>query len=374
MMYILLFIIVVALAYVNGANDNIKPFATVYGSGVLSYRRAVAFATGAQVAGSVMSIVVAGTLIEAFSGKGFVPFEIVAMSSFLAAVGVGAVVAVGIATWLGLPISTTHSLIGGLIGGGLALAPADLSWVTLGVVFALPLVLSPVMAMMLVAVLYPILRSVRESWGVEANTRLVARPKISAVAMQSDGTLAAVAGGVSLELDNDESPANEYIGSVFGINAQRVVDVLHLGSATSLGFARGLNDTPKILGILIAAHAVGGLNTRAALVLVAGAMALGGLLHSRKLADTLGHNITSINHGQGLLANTISSFLVILASLVGMPVSTTHVSSGAIFGIGIWTGDANWAVVRTILLAWAVTLPVAAVTAYAFAHSVAFFA
>ena len=374
MMYILLFIIVVALAYVNGANDNIKPFATVYGSGVLSYRRAVAFATGAQVAGSVMSIVVAGTLIEAFSGKGFVPFEIVAMSSFLAAVGMGAVVAVGIATWLGLPISTTHSLIGGLIGGGLALAPADLSWVTLGVVFALPLVLSPVMAMMLVAVLYPILRSVRESWGVEANTRLVARPKISAVAMQSDGTLAAVAGGVSLELDNDESPANEYIGSVFGINAQRVVDVLHLGSATSLGFARGLNDTPKILGILIAAHAVGGLNTRAALVLVAGAMALGGLLHSRKLANTLGHNITSINHGQGLLANTISSFLVILASLVGMPVSTTHVSSGAIFGIGIWTGDANWAVVRTILLAWAVTLPVAAVTAYAFAHSVAFFA
>lgn len=373
-MYILLFIIVVALAYVNGANDNIKPFATVYGSGVLSYRRAVAFATGAQVAGSVMSIVVAGTLIEAFSGKGFVPFEIVAMSSFLVAVGVGAVVAVGIATWLGLPISTTHSLIGGLIGGGLALAPADLSWVTLGVVFALPLVLSPVMAMMLVAVLYPILRSVRESWGVEANTRLVARPKVSAVAMQSDGTLAAVAGGVSLELDNDESPANEYIGSVFGINAQRVVDVLHLGSATSLGFARGLNDTPKILGILIAAHAVGGLNTRAALVLVAGAMALGGLLHSRKLANTLGHNITSINHGQGLLANTISSFLVILASLVGMPVSTTHVSSGAIFGIGIWTGDANWAVVRTILLAWAVTLPVAAVTAYAFAHSVAFFA
>ena len=373
MMYAFLFIVVLALAYVNGANDNIKSFATVYGSGVLDYRRAVTFATTAQVAGSAMSIVVAGSLIEAFSGKGFVPVETVAISAFLVAVAVGAVVAVGIATRLGIPISTTHSLIGGLIGGGLALAPANLSWVTLGVVFALPLVLSPVMAMMLVAVLYPILRSVRESWGVEATTRLVARPKVRAVAMQSDGTLAAVAGGVSLELDNGESPANEYVGSVFGMNAQRVVDVLHLGSATSLGFARGLNDTPKILGILLAANAVGGLNTNATLVLVASAMALGGLLHSRKLADTLGHNITSINHGQGLLANSVSSSLVILASLVGMPVSTTHVSSGAIFGIGIWTGDANWAVVRTILLAWVVTLPVAAIAAYTFAQSAAFF-
>ena len=63
MMYALLFIVVLALAYVNGANDNIKSFATVYGSGVLDYRRAVTFATTAQVAGSAMSIVVAGPFI-----------------------------------------------------------------------------------------------------------------------------------------------------------------------------------------------------------------------------------------------------------------------------------------------------------------------
>ena len=64
---------------------------------------------------------------------------------------------------------------------------------------------------------------------------------------------------------------------------------------------------------------------------------------------------------------------MILASIAGMPVSTTHVSSGAIFGIGVWTGNADWAVVRTILLAWVVTLPVAAASAYTLGRSVVFF-
>lgn len=373
MMYALLFVVVLALAYANGANDNIKAFATVYGSGVLSYRRALAFATGAQVAGSAMSILVAGALIEAFGGKGFLPDEAIASYGFLIAVALGAVVAVGIATRLGIPISTTHALVGGLAGAGLAFAPAELSWMTLGAVFALPLVLSPGLAMVLVAALYPVARRVRKVWGIEATTRVVATPKIALAVMQADGTAAAIQQGVSIGLEDGETAHSSRSRNLFDADAQRVADVLHLGSAISLGFARGLNDTPKILGVLLAAHVVGGLNTTVTLVLVGGAMALGGVLHSRRLAHTLGRKITSINHGQGLLANSVSSSLVILASFAGMPVSTTHVSSGAIFGIGVWTGDADWTLVRTILLAWVVTLPIAAAAAYAMGQSVLFF-
>ncbi len=373
MMYALLFVVVLALAYANGANDNIKPFATVYGSGVLPYRRAVAFATGAQVAGSAMSILVAGALIKAFSGKGFLPDEAISSYGFLMAVGMGAVVAVGIATRLGIPISTTHSLIGGLAGAGLAFAPDEISWITLGAVFALPLVLSPGLAMVLVAALYPIASKVRKVWGIQATTRVVATPKVGLAAMQSDGTAAAMQQGVSIGLEDGEIARSSHSKNLFDADAQRVADVLHLGSAMSLGFARGLNDTPKILGVLLAANVVGGLNTTVTLVLVAAAMALGGLMHSRRLVHTLGRKITSINHGQGLLANGVSSSLVILASFAGMPVSTTHVSSGAIFGIGVWTGDTDWTLVRTILLAWVVTLPVAAVAAYAMGQSVLVF-
>jgi inorganic phosphate transporter, PiT family len=97
---------------------------------------------------------------------------------------------------------------------------------------------------------------------------------------------------------------------------------------------------------------------------IAGMMALGGLLHSRRLAETMGHEITSMNTGQGLVSNGVASVLVIGASLLGTPVSTTHVSTGSIFGIGMWTGTANWRIVGGILLAWVAPLPMGAAFAY----------
>jgi PiT family inorganic phosphate transporter len=87
------------------------------------------------------------------------------------------------------------------------------------------------------------------------------------------------------------------------------------------------------------------------------AMLFGGILHSRKLAETLGKNITTLNRGQGLAANVVSSTLVIVASLMGSPVSTTHVSTGAIFGVGIWQRQISWKVAGGIVLAWVATFP-----------------
>jgi len=88
-------------------------------------------------------------------------------------------------------------------------------------------------------------------------------------------------------------------------------------------------------------------------------MAVGGLLNARAVAETMSKKITQINHGQGLSANLVTSFLVIIASKFGIPVSTTHVSVGALFGISMVSKSQNNKVIKSILLSWLITLPVA---------------
>ena len=86
----------------------------------------------------------------------------------------------------------------------------------------------------------------------------------------------------------------------------------------------------------------------------------GSLVHSEKIAETLSNRITGMNPDHGFLANVVTSVLVVFASKWGMPVSTTHVSCGALFGIGIANGQARWKMIRTILVAWLLTLPLSA--------------
>src|SRR6266542_575778 len=94
---------------------------------------------------------------------------------------------------------------------------------------------------------------------------------------------------------------------------------------------------------------------------VATTIAVGGLLSARRVAETMSHKITAMNHGQGFTANLTTAILVVLASLFGLPVSTTHVSVGSLFGIGVTTGKANLRTVNAIVLSWLVTLPCAAI-------------
>jgi PiT family inorganic phosphate transporter len=140
------------------------------------------------------------------------------------------------------------------------------------------------------------------------------------------------------------------------------LDGLHYLSGGAVGFARGLNDAPKIVALLIAARA---LPSTAGLALVSTVMAVGGLLNARRVAETMSNRITRMSPGQGLTANLVTSLLVTLASRFGLPVSTTHVSVGALFGIGTVSGTARWRTVLTILLAWGTTLPLGAALAAA---------
>jgi PiT family inorganic phosphate transporter len=92
-------------------------------------------------------------------------------------------------------------------------------------------------------------------------------------------------------------------------------------------------------------------------------MGAGAVIHARKIAETMAHRITRMNHGQGFVSNLVTAGLVLVASRFGLPVSTTHVSCGSLFGIGAVTGQAQWKTIAGVLLAWIVTLPLSATLA-----------
>ena len=360
MIPILLFLATCFLAYSNGANDNFKGVASLYGSGTAGFRTALAWATVTTFAGSISAIFLAQSLLKKFSGKGLVPDALTGSPSFLLAVVLAAACTVILATLTGFPVSTTHALTGALVGGGLVAAGARVNFAALGKNFVTPLVLGPVLAIALGAGLYLMLRFLRLRFGLTKEWCACVGVEERVVAMPQPVSLFArpvALAEITATIGDVESCAERYAGSFLGVRAQGLMDALHFLSAGVVSFARGLNDTPKIVAMLLLLHA---LDIRWGFAAVAVMMGLGGLLNSRRVAETMGKKITAMNHGQGFSANLATGVLVILASVFGLPVSTTHVSVGALFGIGLTTGSANPGVMRNIVLSWIVTLPCAA--------------
>ncbi|HEX6839547.1 MAG TPA: anion permease [Polyangia bacterium] len=350
--------VVMFLAWSNGSNDNFKGVATIYGSGTASYRASLWWATITTVAGSMLTLALAAGLLDTFSAKGLVPDAVAASSTFLAAAALGAAVTVLAATVIGMPVSTTHALTGALIGAGVS-SGSGVHFGVLGKSFLLPLILSPVLAMALTTGLYPLARALRARLGIERQSCVCIGEELAPVAMAADGS-GAVDGRVRLAVSAGASCVDRYPGAVVGVSAQCALDTMHFVSAGAVCFARGLNDTPKIVAILLAAKAVG---APIGLGGVAVAMALGGLLGARKVADTMSKKIVTLNAGQGFVANVTTAALVIAASRFGLPVSTTHVATGGLFGIGAINGTAKGKTIVSILIAWLTTLPMGAAVA-----------
>jgi PiT family inorganic phosphate transporter len=360
-MALLIAVAVAWLAFVNGANDNFKGVATLYGSRTLAYRPALAWATITTAAGSLCAGLLAGGLVQRFSGRGLVPEAVAVDPAFLLAVGLGAAGTVLLATRFGFPVSTTHALTGALLGAGVSLAGASqVSYATLASSFFLPLLLSPLLALGLAALIHSAARWTRHALGV-SEEMCVCVGGVSQLATLVPGAgMVELASGLRVTVDTLESCESRYVGTVLGFSVQRLLDRLHVLSAGSVGFARGLNDTPKIAALMVAAGALGATSS---LGFVALAIAAGGLLAARRVAATMSFGITRLNHGQGFSANLVTGVLVALASPLGLPVSTTQVSCGALFGIGVVSGEARWNTITRILGAWLVTLPLAALLA-----------
>jgi len=356
----LLFLILVTcfLAYSNGANDNFKGVASLFGSGTTGYRRAIWWATATTFTGSIASMLLAQSLLTKFSGKGLVPDQIVGSESFLLAVALGAGLTVIVATLTGFPVSTTHALTGGILGAGLVAVGTGVNVRSLGGGFLLPLGLSPILALALAAALYLVLRFMRLQLGITKEWCICVGEKAQVVPIPQPASIITLQSNVSSTLIVSAGElrdcAERYTGTCLGIRSQTIMDTAHFLSAGIVSFARGLNDTPKIAAMLLVARA---LDIRWGIVAIALAIAIGGLVSAGRVAETMSHRITGMNHGQGLAANLSTGLLVILASTYGLPVSTTHVSVGSLFGIGLIARKANVKVVLGIVLSWLLTLP-----------------
>ena len=272
MLVTLIFLAVCFLAYSNGANDNFKGVASLFGSRTCGYRVAISWATITTLAGCIAALFLAQALLKKFSGKGLVPDALIASPQFVLAVALGAGVTVILATLLGFPISTTHGLAGALVGAGLAASPDAVNVALLGKAFVMPLLASPLLAVATGGAVYLAFRFARLRLGVTKEMCVCAGVEQLVLPLpQPEGVFAAqTLPTLSVAVENPSACAQRYAGTVLGVNAGRLLDTLHFFSAGAVSFARGLNDTPKIAALLLAA---GALDIRLGLVAVAAAMA-----------------------------------------------------------------------------------------------------
>ena len=285
------------LAYSNGANDNFKGVASLYGSKTTGYRTAIAWATFSTFAGSVAAIFLAQSLLKRFSGKRLLPDALVGSEYFVLGVAVGAGATVILATLTGFPISTTHALTGAMLGSGWLAVGSQVDVAVLGRTFFLPLLLSPFLAVVLGSSLYLLFRwsrlrlGITKEWCICLGEEQVVVPMpqpSSVLALQAAAPVVTVCAAKMSEC------SQRYTGRVWGVSSQGAMDVAHFFSAGAVSFARGLNDTPKIAALLMVLPALG---ARSSLVAVAVAIATGGLLSARRVAETMSHKVTAMNHG-----------------------------------------------------------------------------
>jgi inorganic phosphate transporter, PiT family len=361
--FLLALVGVAFLALANGANDNFKGVATLFGSRTTSYKIALVWGTLTTLVGSLAAFFLAQKLMHTFTGKGLVPDEVLYLSSFSIAVTMASALTVFLATLLGFPVSTTHAITGALVGAGVLASPENVNLGKLGSSLLLPLLFSPVIALFGAAALYPLLSRTRTWFGVTRESCLCIGNRIL-VRAPKGFPLGAAAGVLQIECCPQISVGTEitceerYMGQVWGLSAKTLLDTGHFVSAGLVSFARGLNDTPKIAALLLLSGSF--TTSHSSLGVVAFMMALGGIFFAKKIATTMSHNITEMNDGQGFSANIVTSLIVLVASHLGLPVSTTHVSCGSIIGIGTTTKQAKWGSISRIAMAWVITLPVAA--------------
>lgn len=308
MLLVLLFLAVAFVAFTNGANANFKGVASLYGSQTATFKQALWWGTATTLAGSLTAMALADGMLKKFGGRGLVPDELVQSPTFVTATATGAAATSFLATRLGFPVSTTHALIGALIGAGLAGSGSQVHFDALLTQFVFPLCFSPVVALVISIVVYSIFK-----------------------------------------LTGQLPPARSWR-----------LDTLHYLSAGAASFARGLNDTPKMVALLLV---VPDLNRTIAFMLVSIMIAVGALVDARRVAETLAKKITEMNPSEGFVASLVTAGLVSTLSLHSLPVSTTHVSVGSMLGIGIVNRRAHWSKAGEILVAWLSTVPCGAAIA-----------
>lgn len=328
--------------YINGFHDTANAIATVVSTKVLSPRQAIVWATFWNLLGALM-----GTAVAATIGKGLVDSTAVTMTTVLCAL-LGAIVWNLFTWWLALPSSSSHALVGGLCGAALATVNGDWSVLKWHVIDAngvhsglwpkivMPMFLSPLFGLIGGALLMYFLLAVLRK----------ATPR--------------------------------FVGVVFG-KAQLV-------SAGFMGYSHGSNDAQKTMGIIALALFTGTnagvfndvpewlhfLRTptfevsRWVMITCALTMAAGTAAGGWRIIRTMGHKMVKLQPVHGFAAETTAAVIIHGATTLGIPVSTTHVITTSIMGVGATKrlSAVKWGLVSRIIWAWVLTLPVTGLLSY----------
>ncbi len=343
------------IAFANGQNDVSKGIATLVGSGVTNHRRAIVWGALWTGAGGLAAAVLAGAMVATF-GKGLLVAGTTATLAAALAMLLGAAVWVMIATRTGLPVSTTHAIVGSLTGVTvIAYGAGAIHWASLERKIVLPLLLTPLVALAATALL---LRATRRPGTVAADCACVVPARAAIIA---DGALCAAArvAMVPPRLVLATSAAC----AAAPVTARVTINHLHWLTSGATSFARGLNDAPKIVALSLAGAILTGeaITGPTWFVVITAAMVAGSLYGGLRVTRVLAERVTRMDHHEGFVANLVTAVLVGLGAWQGLPLSTTHVSTGAIVGAGTQrAGAIDWRTVRGLLLAWVVTLPCAA--------------
>jgi PiT family inorganic phosphate transporter len=319
------------MAWNIGANDVANAMGTSVGSKALTLGRAVVLAALFEFAGACL----AGERVTATIQKGIVSPAAFSLDPMWFAIGMlAALGATGallhLASYWGLPISTTHAVVGGVLGSGLVVAgPGAVNWGALAQI-ALSWVISPCLSGVV-------------SFGLYRAIRLfVLQPAL------------AVTGG-----GGEESPL------------EPLFIPLQVSSACLVAFSHGANDVSNAIGPVASVFqtfSTAAVHQEAAiplwlLALGGAGIVLGLATWGWRVIETVGKKITALSPSRGFAAEAGAAMTIFCASLLGLPISTTHALIGALLGVGLahgGVGAVQWRTLREVLLSWVGTLPATA--------------
>lgn len=390
------------MAWGIGANDVANAMATSVGSKAITIKQAIIIAAIFEFAGAIL----AGGQVTSTIRKGIIDVSDLGATPEILVLGMlAALLAAG--TWLliashkGWPVSTTHSIVGSIIGFAIVGIGMDaVQWGKVGTI-VMSWVTSPLLAAVLAFFIFrSVQKLILETENPLENAKKYVPMYIFFVGfILSMVTMVKGLKHIGLDIEGMEAV---YISIGIGVmlmllgkflinrlkfeasddmdfhytNVEKIFSMLMLLTACAMAFAHGSNDVANAIGPLAAVASIvesGELSQESALpiwILFVGGVGivLGLAMYGRKVIETVGTKITELTPSRGFCCEVSAATTVVLASGIGLPISTTHTLVGAVLGVGMARGMSalNLSVVRGIFMSWIVTLPIGGVLAIIF--------
>jgi len=379
------------MAWNIGANDVANSMASAVGAKAITIRQAVFIAGILNVVGAVFI----GSHVTNTIRKGIVSGDIMqdphtALIGAFAAL-LAAALWVSFATWKSLPVSTTHSIVGAMLGFGImAGGVAVINWFKLGMVVA-SWIISPFFSFIIAYVMFKVivkfvisrkaafLRALRLSplfiglaVFVVVLSFMFKTPLGKTLSMgPGSAVLIALCAAVVLGLAGFGLLRHIYKGKDSG-DPEEIFKKIQIGTSCYVALAQGSNDVANAIGplaviyFLVKTGSIGDKVPVPVFLLLFGGVgiAFGISMAGYRVMDTLGRKITTLSNTRGFAVDFAAATTVMVASKIGLPVSTTHAAVGGVMGVGVARGieAVNFRIIGKIMLYWVLTVPVAAIT------------